>query len=343
MDTSLAAPPAFDRDSVYLPLATNRLERRDLVAGEPIWVVDAEAKSRPAAADGLVVIQSPQAIAARSAADGSPVWELPFPDPLAVPLVLDHGWLIAGTASGEIWCLRAQDGRVIWKRTLTSPLHGMPVLSADRIYLPLTDARLVALQLATGNPIFERRLGDAANDLLVLDTRAYVGSDDNYFYCVDIADGRVIWRFRTGADVIGTPLVDERRVYFVARDNVLRALDRNSGSQQWRRPLPLRPAFPLLFAGDTVVVSGATTSLYAFHTKDGAPAGTLALEAPLAAPPIVVSVEPPRILAVTNDVLKGATVAAFGGKPAAATPPPAADPDGAPTMPDVIRTLPPAR
>ncbi|HKT80502.1 MAG TPA: hypothetical protein VJP86_09815, partial [Vicinamibacterales bacterium] len=50
VDTSLAAPPAFDRDSVYLPLATNRLERRDLVAGEPIWVVDAEAKSRPAAA-----------------------------------------------------------------------------------------------------------------------------------------------------------------------------------------------------------------------------------------------------------------------------------------------------
>ena len=34
-------------------------------------------------------------------------------------------------------------------------------------------------------------------------------------------DGRVDWRWRTGGDVIGKPVADERYVYFVALDNVL--------------------------------------------------------------------------------------------------------------------------
>ena len=41
----------------------------------------------------------------------------------------------------------------------------------------------------------------------------------------------------------GMPIADDHRVYFVAFDNVLRALNLNSGVQQWMRPLALRPAW----------------------------------------------------------------------------------------------------
>ena len=114
-------------------------------------------------------------------------------------------------------------------------------LAADRVYVPLADGRIVALRIDTGDVVWERRLGGPTTGLLALDDRVYAGSNDNFFYALDAADGRVAWRWRTGADVVGVPVVDERNVYFVSLDNVLRALSRRTGVQQWARLLPLRP------------------------------------------------------------------------------------------------------
>ena len=60
--------------------------------------------------------------------------------------------------------------------------------------------------------------------------RLYLGSDDNFFYSLSANDGVVRWRWRTGADVVGAPVADARRVYFTSLDNVLRALDLGSGA-----------------------------------------------------------------------------------------------------------------
>ena len=50
--------------------------------------------------------------------------------------------------------------------------------------------------------------------------RLYVGSKDNDFYCLLTRDGSVDWKWRTGADVIGLPVVDDHRVYFVGSSSI---------------------------------------------------------------------------------------------------------------------------
>ena len=86
---------------------------------------------------------------------------------------------------------------------------------------------------------------------------------------------RLDWHWRTGGDVVGKPIADERYVYFVALDNVLRAMNQVSGGQQWMRPLPLRPAWGPIKAGSTIVVSGLLPPLRAYNVKDGVASGTL--------------------------------------------------------------------
>ena len=86
-------------------------------------------------------------------------------------------------------------------------------------------------------------------------------------------DGKVDWRWRTGADVIGRRSPTTALVYFVSLDNVLRALNLVTGGQQWKRPLPMRPAWAPVQAGATIVVAGQAPPLRAFNIKDGAPAG----------------------------------------------------------------------
>jgi outer membrane protein assembly factor BamB len=135
------------------------------------------------------------------------------------------------------------------------------------------------LRASSGETVWERRLGAAAHGLLVADERLFLGAVDNFFYCLSARDGQIEWRWRTGADVLNLPIVDQSRVYFVSLDNVVRALNQRNGVQQWKRGLTFRPAFAPIKAADTLVLSGFDGPPRAFLLKDGTPAGEMTVEA----------------------------------------------------------------
>jgi len=292
LNNPLIVAPAYEGTRAFFAIDGDRLMAYDLVAGTQEWIVDARPLLQPVAGDGLLFILERETLRALRVADGSVAWQIPFSDPLVVHPVWDNGWLIVASNRGEISALRATDGQLIWRRDLESPAHAPPALAADRVYIPTSDNRIVALRVETGEPAWERRLGGAPNEILALSDRIYVGSEDNFFYCLMAADGRVDWRWRTGGDVIGAPIADERHVYFVALDNVLRALNLVSGGQQWMRPVPMRPAWGPVRAGSTIVVAGQSATLLAFNVKDGAAAGTVTgVTVP---PPVVEAAEEPE-------------------------------------------------
>ena len=310
--SSLAMPPAFYGSRGYFPIEGDRLAAYDLDTGKELWLTPARTQSTPAAGEGLVFIAEPEALAALRETDGSEAWRLALEERLAAPLAWDNGWLIAATASGTLLAIRGLDGQIVWRRDLGSPLSAPPALTADRVYAPARDGRIIALRVDTGEPLWERRLGGTPGGILALDDRLYIGSDDNFFYCLTARQGQIDWRWRTGGDIVGTAVVDERRVYFVSFDNILRALDRRSGAQRWKRPLPLRPLTGALMAGARVIVSGAAPPLRAYLTKDGAPGGEVAVPGELAAPAYVLSgPRLPLLVVVARDIAKGTTVTVF--------------------------------
>jgi hypothetical protein len=143
--------------------------------------------------------------------------------------------------------------------------------------------------------------------MLALDDRLFVGSTDNFFYCLSADDGRWDWRWRTGGDIVGLPVVDARNVYFVSLDNVLRALSRKSGVQQWVRPLPIRPVRGPIMAGSALVVTGIAPTLRAYKLSDGLPAGEMVTAGELAAPVYALPASPlPTLVVVTRDLEHGA-------------------------------------
>jgi len=309
LNSQITVPPAFDRERAYFGVAGDRLVCYRLLDGTQEWLVSAQALTQSAVGDVLIFTPEPGALVARRIADGSIAWELPLRDTLAVPPVWDVGWLVAATTEGSILAFRGTDGQLIWRHEIGSPAHAAPTLAADRVYVPTQDGRVVALHVETGEPAWEQRLGGEVNDVLALDDRVYAGSKDNFLYCLLTKNGRIDWRWRTGGDVIGLPAVDNHRVYFVSLDNVLRALDRISGAQQWMRPLSVRPVWGPLVAVDRLIVGGQSPSLQGYLLKDGTPAGTLDVNDELAAAPHLLddSVAPiPTALIVTRQLATGA-------------------------------------
>jgi outer membrane protein assembly factor BamB len=313
LNNQLTAAPVYEAHHGYFPIEDRRLVAYDLRSGTQQWIAAGSPLMTPAVGEGLLFLVEPGNLTALHTEDGSTAWQLPFAEQLAVPPVWDNGWLVAATATSEILAFRALDGQLIWRRALGSKAHARPALAADRVYVPTEDGRVVALRVDTGAPIWERTIGGAANDILAGDERLYVGSKNNYFYCLLATDGRIDWKWRTGGDVIGMPVRDEHRVYFVALDNVLRALNPTSGTQLWMAPLPLRPTGGPIAAADTVIVTGVASTMRAYNAKSGAAAGELPAGINIAAPPYVIAGKTglPVILAVTRDITKGAAVLAI--------------------------------
>jgi outer membrane protein assembly factor BamB len=306
LEARLRVAPAYAGLHAYFSTDDGRLVSYDLRQGKPEWSVAATPQLDPVAGQGLIFLVETGRLIARQQSDGNIAWEVPWSEELSTSPVWDNEWLVVATKSGAIVAFRASDGTTIWRRELASPAHIPPALAADRVYVATEDSRVVSLQITTGEPVWTRKLGGIATGLRALDEQVFAGSTDNYFYCLTARNGQVDWRWRAGADPVGQPVVDDKNVYFVALDNVLRALSRAHGVQQWVRLLPLRPTRGPLLAGSTLVVTGIAPTLRAYNVKDGQPAGDLATAGEVSADPYPLAGSLPQVLVVTRDIAKGA-------------------------------------
>lgn len=305
----LTTAPALVGERGYFPIDGGRLAAYDLRSGSLQWVADASPISEPASGAGLLFLAEADALTALDENTGVVRWRLAFTEPLAVPLVWDNGWLIASATSGSLLAFRASDGHLVWRRDLEAPVTSVPSLAADRVYVSTRDGHVLALQIETGTPIWNRRVGGTPGDLVALDDRIYVGSTDNYLYCLLARDGTIDWRWMAGGDIVGRPVVVGNRVFFASLDNVLRGLDRKSGVQKWKRGLEVRPAQGPVPAGDVLILSGVGTTLPAFSMATGAPAGEIAAGALLYTAPHAFDMTGlPMVTLVAHDIAQGTIV-----------------------------------
>jgi len=106
-------------------------------------------------------------------------------------------------SSGELYALRVDTGRVIWTDALvrearSTPLSllngisGRPVIDRDRVIAISRSGRMVALDLRTGERIWERDIA-GINTPWVAGAFIYVLSSQAELICLSRADGRVRW------------------------------------------------------------------------------------------------------------------------------------------------------
>lgn len=303
LEAPLAAAPAFDREHVYVALRDGMVTAVRLVDGEVSWSTEYASRFSPAVSDGVLAVATAQILVGIRSADGLTLWTSDVGATISAPPVLKSGWVVIVLESGDIVALRAEDGTEIWRRHLSGTLRVEPTVSGPHVFIPVADGRVVALDIVTGAPIWEHTVGGSPQEILAAGD-LFVGSTDNFFYRLSRDDGSWLWRWRTGGDIVGRPAADASQVLFVSLDNVLRALDKKSGVQQWRRPLPGRPTAGPTIVGELALVAGVTPEILAFDTKTGFPAGTLKGPAEFAFPPYVIdptSPEAPGVVAATGD------------------------------------------
>ena len=298
LDAQPAAPAAFDPTGAYLPLKGGRLVAIDLRSGKVRWTTELTTPWAPSVDGSLVVVAGDELLTALAAATGRSLWRVPVTGGFSAPPTAAGGWVIGTPASGDVISIRATDGAVLWTRSLGSPVRVRPVITATGVYVSLDDGRVVALDLTTGAPRWERRLDGKPGELLVLEDRLFVGADDKFFYSLKTSNGDERWKRRIGGRPAGPAAVDAKRVYYVALDNILYALDLNNGGLKWQEQLPMRPSGGPLVVGDAVVVAGVAAEVHAYWVLTGLQAGKSESQADLASPPQLVPADGPSLTAI---------------------------------------------
>ena len=304
-DSLPAATPGFDSTSAYIPLKGGQLAAVNLDRGTIRWTLDVATAFTPATGEGLVFTVNDEVIEARDAQTGAARWKTPLSGGAAVPLFYDTGWLLASTKSGDLAALRASDGTVVWRRQLGAPLSGPPGPALDRLYLSLEDNRLACVLLASGETVWSRTLPARVTALLALEDQLVVGTAAKRVMSIDLKDGRERWAWRNiGGDISGVPAADEKRIYFAARDTVLRALDRKSGNLRWKANLGSRPAGGPLRLSDTLLMPMVSSEIAGYDPQTGKLAVTVRAAGEIGAQPFIrtgMSLTAPQLITVSRE------------------------------------------
>ncbi|MFN4260060.1 MAG: PQQ-binding-like beta-propeller repeat protein [Gemmataceae bacterium] len=153
----------------------------------------------------------------------------------------------------KLYCLKADDGTLIWKHPTTGQTESSPCVADGKVFVGVGNAGIVALDIQTGKQLWQfPRQSDERNylrvcaDPVVVGKRLYVGSgvDRNRpehpgttaLFCLDTDTGEAIWQVEVDLPFWGKPVVRDDRVYFgIGNGDVLKDVDP-----------PARPAGALL-------------------------------------------------------------------------------------------------
>ncbi len=194
--------------------ATNGLG--DVVAfnvadGTEIWRVKPGGPLRgaPTVEDGqLYVVSQDNQMFALSQADGRVVWtqsgslESQGVFGVAAP-ALAQGTVVAGFSSGELNAYRYENGRSVWADSLSrtsastsvsalADIDAEPVIDNGRVYAVGQGGRMVALELTSGQRLWEQNLAGITTPW-VAGEWIFVVTDDARLLCISRGSGKLRW------------------------------------------------------------------------------------------------------------------------------------------------------
>jgi outer membrane protein assembly factor BamB len=199
----------------------------DAVSGDIIWkfTTDYNVMSSPAVVEGKLYTGADDGnIYCLNAETGTQMWKYHVGGPIArgysrVQMVIRSsptvvwGKVYVGHLDGNMYCINAYTGDLIWSRQTGGQIMGSPALVAnDGLYInsntPGTNGTLYKLDATSGDIIWTLSIpygGTAVSDYspnylywyaspTVADGKVFIPADSRDQYCINAANGDIIWK-----------------------------------------------------------------------------------------------------------------------------------------------------
>ena len=273
---------SYDGGRIYATSGIGDAAAYDAATGTEIWRVRPGGPLRGAptiANENVYVTSQDNQLYALSPADGSTRWtgsgtlELAGVFGTAAPAA-SQGTVVAGYSSGELNAYRYENGRVVWQDALSrtsistsvgslSDIDAEPVIDNGRVYAIGQGGRMVALELNTGQRIWEINVAGISTPWVAGDW-IFVVTDQAQLLAIARSTGKVKWmtqlrRFRDEKDKKGQvgwvgPVLAGDRLILANSQGELVNVSPLDGSVQSTVDTDMRVSLPLVVANNTLFV-----------------------------------------------------------------------------------------
>ncbi len=202
---------SFAEGVVYATTGLGDVAALDAASGAVKWKVRPAGPLRgaPTIANGNVyVVSSDNQLIALQPADGKTVWsesgtlETAGVFGVAAPAAA-QGTVVAGFSSGELNAYRYENGRIVWQDALSrtsistavaslSDIDADPVIDGGRVYAVGQGGRMVALELSTGQRLWEQNFAGISTPWIAGDW-LFLVTDDARLGRLSRSNGAVRW------------------------------------------------------------------------------------------------------------------------------------------------------
>ncbi len=292
-DSNYGGGVAVDGDRVYASNGLGHVAALDAATGAAVWTVKPGGPLRgaPTVADGAVyVISQDNQIYSLKAADGASNWssaaalEIAGVFGSASPAVA-RGTVIAGFSSGELNAYRYENGRLVWQDALSrtsistsvaslSDIDASPVIDGNQVFAVGKGGRMVALELNTGQRIWEQNVAGITTPWVAGDW-VFVVTDEARVVAMSRTTGKVRWinelprwespRSKKGLIYYSGPILAGGRLVLAGSNGVLVNIDPANGSFQSQTSVGAGVSVPPVVAGGTLYILDDRGRLIAYR------------------------------------------------------------------------------
>jgi outer membrane protein assembly factor BamB len=160
-----------------------------------------------------------------------------------------------GTASGNVFCVKASDGAKVWEATTGGAVISSPAVGAGVVVIGSADRCLYAFDTATGKLKWQvRTRRPVVAPPLLLEGKVYCGSMDGTFLCVRADTGEQIWSERERGEIGAGAAAAGDQIYYGTEAGDVVARSAADGKLSWTIHLAGGIVAALMIAGDKLIV-----------------------------------------------------------------------------------------
>jgi len=173
---------------------------------------------------------------------GKPVWQFTAKGKIyATPLVRGNNVIVPCT-DGNVYCLDARNGQLRWQQGTQKAIVSSAALYRNTAIIAGSDGHCRAWDINSGQQLwdFDSVRNFVETKPLIYNNKVYFGSWGNDLYALDAATGHRSWTWNNGASnrmfspAACWPAACSNKLFIVAPDQYMTALDANTGQQLWR-------------------------------------------------------------------------------------------------------------
>jgi outer membrane protein assembly factor BamB/predicted phosphohydrolase len=205
-------------------------------------------------------------------------WQLKVQGPLYSTPVASEGIVVLGTVDGKIIGLNALDGNQLWEVSTGKPVLAEGVIEDGSVYIGGGNPNFYRINIRDGKIIwqFDGIAGLIQGRPALSGSSVIFGAWDTYLYCLDKKNGSLRWKWNNGnsqklyspGNIF--PVCSGGKVFIVAPDRFMTALDELTGKEIWRtnrhqvrESMGISPDGKLVYAklmNDTVIAISTSES-----------------------------------------------------------------------------------